>query len=405
MLKKIEIQNFKTIDRLKLELGRTNVFIGENGAGKSNILEAIALAAAASSGKLDNEFLYSRGIRITSASLMRPQFDNESQDRPILIKATDQSGATTEFKLDHDNKDYSKWKSKFTHEGMNQEDFFSQSIKEEAATNPNIIHDLTAAVNLLQNYIDPTSPDETKIAVKIPKDSILTKLSVRTQEKMSQILPDINDFAIFSPETSTLRKFDAEGQIEPLGICGEGLQKLLMVLSQEEPESIHTIRKTLSIFGWFENFHFRSETGTSHSNIEVIDRYFCNRDRHLDIRGANEGFLYLMFYSALFATKLCPKFFAIDNIENSLNPKLCSHLISEIHKISVTMDKQSILTTHNPAILDGLNLDDDDQRLFAVQRNPDGYTRIKRIHKKTGSDLKLSEMFMRGVIGGLPKGF
>ncbi|CAI8782194.1 AAA family ATPase [Pseudomonas sp. IT-P395] len=405
MLKKIEIENFKTIDRLKLELGRTNVFIGENGAGKSNILESIALAAAASAGKLDNEFLHSRGIRITSASLMRPQFDKESQDKPIVIKVTDQSEATTELKLNHDNKEYSKWQFEFIHDGKGREHFFSESIQEEAVTNQNVVEELTTAIKLLQNFIDSAPSKETKKILKIPEDSILTRITKRTQEKLNHILPDINNFAIFSPETSTLRRFDAEGQIEPLGICGEGLQKLLIILSQEEPETISTIKNILSIFGWFQNFQFKSEPGTSHSNIEVIDRFFYDKDRYLDIRGANEGFLYLMFYSALFASKLCPKFFAIDNIENSLNPKLCSHLISEIHKISVATDKQSILTTHNPAILDGLNLDDDDQRLFAVQRNPDGYTRIKRIHKKSGSELKLSEMFMRGVIGGLPKGF
>ncbi|TDR43566.1 putative ATPase [Pseudomonas brenneri] len=404
MLKKIEINNFKTIDRLKLELGRTNVFIGENGAGKSNILEAIALAAAANTRKLDNEFLFPRGIRITSASLMRPQFDSDSQNQPILIKATDDNGATTEFSLQHDNKEYSKWSCKTTHNGLRDEHFFNEALDEITVGIPNALEELNDAIEKMQAYIDAAKNEPNK-KLTLPKQNLITKLTYRVQEKFRNILPDLNGFAIFSPETSTLRKFDAEGQIEPLGICGEGLQKLLMVLAKEEPDTLTTIKNTLTIFGWFKDLQFTSAAGLSHSNIEVIDRYFGVPDRYLDIRGANEGFLYLMFYATLFSSKLCPNFFAIDNIENSLNPKLCAHLISEIHKISVTVGKQSILTTHNPAILDGLNLDDDDQRLFVVQRNPDGYTRIKRIQKKQGSDLKLSEMFMRGVIGGLPKGF
>lgn len=404
MLKKIEINNFKTIDSLKLELGRTNVFIGENGAGKSNILEAIALASAANTRKLDNEFLFSRGIRITSASLMRPQFDSDSQNQPILIKATNHIGATTEFSLQHDNKEYSKWTCEVTHNGLTNEHFFNEAIEELTAGSHNTVKVLNDEVKKLQAYIESVERTSAK-NFTLPKDNLITKISYRVQEKLKHILPDLNNFAIFSPETSVLRKFDAEGQIEPLGICGEGLQKLLMVLSKEDQGTLETIKNTLSIFGWFKDLHFTSTTSMSHSNIEVVDRYFSSKDQYLDIRGANEGFLYLMFYATLFSSKLCPSFFSIDNIENSLNPKLCAHLIAEIHKISVTGDKQSILTTHNPAILDGLNLDDDDQRLFAVQRNPDGYTRIKRIQKKSGSDLKLSEMFMRGVIGGLPKGF
>lgn len=46
MLKEVRIKNYKSIDKLKLELGRVTILIGENGCGKSNILEAIALASA-----------------------------------------------------------------------------------------------------------------------------------------------------------------------------------------------------------------------------------------------------------------------------------------------------------------------------------------------------------------------
>ena len=53
MIQKIEIQNFKSIEHLEVEIGRFNVFIGENGCGKSNLLEAIAFASSANdAGKL-----------------------------------------------------------------------------------------------------------------------------------------------------------------------------------------------------------------------------------------------------------------------------------------------------------------------------------------------------------------
>ncbi|HYO68605.1 MAG TPA: AAA family ATPase [Archangium sp.] len=52
MITKIHIQNFKSILDYTLELGRINVFIGENGAGKTNILEAFATASAAADGTL-----------------------------------------------------------------------------------------------------------------------------------------------------------------------------------------------------------------------------------------------------------------------------------------------------------------------------------------------------------------
>ena len=47
MIDKITIKNFKSVVDLELNLGRFNVLIGENGCGKSNILEGIAVGSAA----------------------------------------------------------------------------------------------------------------------------------------------------------------------------------------------------------------------------------------------------------------------------------------------------------------------------------------------------------------------
>jgi AAA15 family ATPase/GTPase len=78
MIRELHINNYKSLHELTLNVGRFNVFIGENGCGKSNLLEAIALAAAAAADKLDHEFLTSRGIRVTEPQLMRSAFSNES---------------------------------------------------------------------------------------------------------------------------------------------------------------------------------------------------------------------------------------------------------------------------------------------------------------------------------------
>lgn len=42
-------------------------------------------------------------------------------------------------------------------------------------------------------------------------------------------------------------------------------------------------------------------------------------------------------------------------------------------------NKHVFLTTHNPLVLDGLDLQNDDIRLFAVDRDSNGYAQIRRI--------------------------
>ncbi|MFM7190477.1 MAG: AAA family ATPase, partial [Microcystaceae cyanobacterium] len=79
------IENYKSIQSLTLPLGRVTVLIGENGCGKSNILEAIALGSAAAADKLSNEFLAPRGIRVTDPKLMRSGFDIKNLEQKIKV--------------------------------------------------------------------------------------------------------------------------------------------------------------------------------------------------------------------------------------------------------------------------------------------------------------------------------
>ena len=124
---------------------------------------------------------------------------------------------------------------------------------------------------------------------------------------------------------------------------------------------------------------------------------------------ANEGILHVLFYLALFLSNKTPPIFAIDNIETALNPQLCRELMKSLAAMAKAHDKQVLITTHNPAILDGLDLHDDDQRLVVVHRNDQGHTVGKRIKLKPQpegeSKHKLSELWMRGHLGGLPKAF
>ena len=85
MVNEIDIKNYKSVQDLKLELRRFNVLIGANGSGKSNILEAITFGGAAAAYKLDNEFLVSRGIRITNAKLTKSAFADEMSVKAIEI--------------------------------------------------------------------------------------------------------------------------------------------------------------------------------------------------------------------------------------------------------------------------------------------------------------------------------
>lgn len=123
---------------------------------------------------------------------------------------------------------------------------------------------------------------------------------------------------------------------------------------------------------------------------------------------SNEGILHVLFYLSTIISSKTPKLFAVDNIETSLNPHLCRHLMTKISELVKKHDKQMLITTHNPAILDGLNLFDDDIRLFEVYRTDLGDTKTRRItlnEKMKNKGFKLSELWTNGKLGAISNNF
>lgn len=414
MIKSIKAENYKSIKSLELELGRVNVFIGENGAGKSNILEVFALAGAAVARKLDNEFLSSRGIRVTEPEHMRSAFKTDASSQPVRISLTNTEDSNFSIELHNEDFPYQKWNYYVTENiyQNNQDGFinFSEVMPEQ---------DLVPIISIFSNLNKESNKvtltinrlDNGNFLVTPEKESKNTISSIQSSKNRQKTKAYLINFIIFSPENSALKIFQREGQIEPLGINGEGLLKLLSVLSREEyGETLQEIKESLQVLGWFEDFNLVAGDHFSPQRIAIKDRYVEETGRYFDQMSANEGFLFLLFYFALFSTSLTPSIFAIDNIDASLNPKLCEKLLAELVRLAKKHDKQVLLTTHNPATLDGLNLHDDEQRLFVVSRGHEGETRVKRLQiKPRNSDkdrpIRLSEMFLRGSLGGLPTGF
>ena len=74
MLRTLTVERFKSLVELKIELGRVNLFIGANGSGKSNILEALGVLGAAAFGRVDDETLLRRGVRPGVPKLYKTAF-------------------------------------------------------------------------------------------------------------------------------------------------------------------------------------------------------------------------------------------------------------------------------------------------------------------------------------------
>lgn len=381
MISNISIKNFKSVVDVSLPLGRFNLLIGANGCGKSNILEGIAMGAAASADKLDYEYFANRGIRVVEPRFMLPAFDG-IEENLIEVCVTDKEGHETVLDIRYDrNAKPARWVND------NEYDWSNMVPPEE----------LEEELIELRQGIDSDNDDVLKI-VPIGNKFMVIPTNI-----------EINPFLIYSLEESKLRQADNSNRTYPLGRHGEGLFAYLKELAQRQDalDIFNEIKDNLKILDWFDDIQVPSGQLSSEFNLKLTDSYLAETINVFDQRSTNEGFLYLLFYFTLVISDETPRFFAIENIDTAFNPKLCREVIKRLVALAKKHGKQIIATTHNPAILDGLDLNDDEQKLMVVQRSIDGYTKVRTLRKDeaVNSDLSLSQLWLRGFIGGLPNNF
>ena len=285
MIKKIHIQNFKSIYDLELEVGRVNLFIGENGSGKSNLLEALVFVSANQSNKLDDEFLFSRGLRVPSPELMRSAFHKEDSNRQIIIAIGDKLELDL-YSFNHDNTEYGIWR-------YNSEIQFEKAIGLEY---PDV------NIDKISSVIKKSIKQNPELFLKLINHGLSSNLEITLSPEHRY---EFKNFIIYSPENTALRVFQKEGQIQPLGINGEGLLKLLKVINNYEDKSyINTIIESLQLFDWFENITIPTDIHSLENIVTIKDKYLY---REFTQRSANEGFLFILFYITLIVAKETPK--------------------------------------------------------------------------------------------------
>lgn len=390
MIKKVKIENYKSVVNQTLELGNFNVVIGANGCGKSNLLEAIALAGLSSSGALLPEMLESRGIRLSESRFMRSAF--EEVDKEFITLQVETSDGDESLYRIHYNTELkpAQW------EDVVEEDtkILLSSIKENVSQ---------FKVKDLKDFLEKKmkkSGEDGALNVNLFESSNHSLILAKSR------VNGLRNFSIYSLEETALRSLDTMPSTK-LGRTGKGLLPYLKELSKtvEGRQMLGEIKRNMQVIDWFEDLDMPESGLSQDSTLKLKDRYVDEALEFFDQRSANEAFLYLLFYFTLFISDETPSFFAIDNIEAALNPKLCKLVIAKLADLAKKHGKQVILTTHSPFVLDGLEEITEEKRLFVVSRNSDGYTVVNRIADNKNKSISLSEAWLKGYIGGLPNNF
>lgn len=390
MIDRIEIHAFKSIQEASLELGGFNVFIGANGSGKSNLLEAIGVLGAAAAGRVDDESLLYRGVRPGLPDLYKTSF--RGHKRRNAIRFGGYSGASSyEVELNNPSSQSTSWSYK-------TEKWLSAG-KRVVGRSP-----ASSEMSTLDSNRGLAALEEVKMA----------------GTDGACLLSALQKFSIYTPNTLKLRGIESDLQNRaPVGLAGGRLAEAseeLRRLAQNDEALDDVIEGILELVDWVDNFGARAGSGVPLSPsiprpAQVLyfrDRYMAEGRNILSAYDASEGALYVLFAAILAAHPDSPKFLAIDNFDATLNPRLVRSLSSKMVEWVLDRNRQLLMTCHNPLVLDGLPLQDERVRLFAVDRSYGGMTVIRRVVvdqaliAKANEGWPLSRLWILGHLGGVP---
>lgn len=387
-LKTISFGNFKSLYNVSFEPGKVNVFIGANGSGKSTILEAIGLLSAAMTDRVDANSLQRKGVRLSAASLYKSSFKGH-RAKPTIDLSLEWEEKSDIFRYDvhlttPTDSDYWKYHS----------EAFSQNGERKWGRS-------NASQKQGNSYIGFFLIDDNP---ELINGREIAKL--------------FSNYGIFQPNTLTLRGTVPDpNQMSPIGLNGGRLAEALQDIIKEENSDICFgslyMDDVLEMIDWASDISIdipkktsiNSNIPTTRQVIEFGDRFMKNTAKFTGY-DASEGALYVLFMLCLAMHPQSPAVFAVDSFDHALNPRLAKKITQVFCEQIIENKRHVFLTTHNPLVLDGLDLENDDIRLFAVDRDKNGYAQIKRI--QVSKDLikagqPLSRLWINGRLGGVPE--
>ena len=394
MIKTLRISRFKSVREVSLEFGRVNLFIGGNGTGKSNILEALGLVSVCLGRSLGDADIGEKGLRITPPELMKSSFKSEDLPKTLELTAGFADDVVYRVRLS-------------SRENDPLLRFFSESCKMRGESIFGRSHaGVTVRGRSVKSALGSTRGlwDQFRAGFEFP-------------ESVENAFQAFLRYAIYAPQTDVLRGRQA-GRLNtpPVGLHGEGLPEAVKYMIKQSGK----LRKQASrkaagdatrakygnleeCFGlvWLPGWAKRVEVSRLDGLLlsrELVDRdkemlYFVDKYMHarrntLSVYDSSEGTLFLLFSAVLLAHEQSPRIFSLDNVDNALNPLLTKRLLQRVIDTVKTSAKypaddicanQVFLTSHNPTALDAFDLFDDDQRVFVVRRDGAGRTSAVRL--------------------------
>lgn len=349
MLKSIRIKNFKSIqDSKKIRLTPLTVFIGNNGSGKSSIIEGLETYKIIIESGLHEAMLPWRGFEHIRNKAVPHNLHKSNGDRPYETNPI-------EFNL--------AWQNYHTAMTINlgaggNEQFIQAetiTISEKGASKRIIDRTSFASTDEHQNFYPERLPDDLSLI------SLDRKFHADLYQNLShwQFL-NLNPYTMGFP----LPQKRTGGQVH-LSKDGSNIAEYLLNIYNLNKTSFNGIIETLQYVLPYATDLQPAITSELERNV-----YLQLTESDFKVPGwlLSTGTLRVLALLAVLRHPTPPPLIVIEEIENGLDPRTIHLIVEEIRNAVTSGRSQIIITTHSPYLLDLLTI----SQIVMVERDSQG---------------------------------
>lgn len=341
MLKKLHLDNFKSLDGVDFEFENINLFVGPNAAGKSSALQAIEILPAL--------------LRPSITDYLEKDKGWDYRDLPHKKNLSSTMRWQAEFHL---------------RETTGTEPvIYTYEVELQPRKHLGIGKELlvmTAPGAEPVRLIDRTG-QRTKIYDEKTGEYLEERLYRRPSSAMADLKLDNGSFKSIARFRGYLDRFQAyllwnpkdlkrphQGLAEKLGPSGEQLPGFWAYLLRKEPAKAAELLKMLQrIFPRVEAIHSTGKTGWAWHHLAISEK-IGNKTIQYPADQASDGFLRMLAVFSLKYMPNPPRMITLEEPENGVHPHLISEVVGHLTGLADRKEPnktQVFMTSHSPYVL------------------------------------------------------
>jgi predicted ATPase len=393
MITRLEIDGFKSLRDFAVDLEPLTVFIGPNSAGKSNVLDALALLSRLASQPVEEAFKQGRGRAIDQFTRRGGEAGTTIRFAVEVLVPGVLRGSTAGAESDPIRYELVIARHKMA-SGAERFAIKDESmvLLDRAATRwlalhpglPGTSHDAPAAVELLRSSTQLASETALRGVAKMPREAA-RKLDVTAESEMTALADELSAYRLLHLDASHMR-----APSERLGseVLAPDASNLPTVLANLPVPTLGEIRADLvSLVPGISSFDVVPDDDEFRLDFEL------SGGERLPARLISDGTLRILALLTALRLEPRPSVIGIEEPENGVYPGRLRKLIDYLQEIAAqggeggTPPTQLILTTHSPVVLAALRSRPEHVRFVdLVRRDGQLVTRARTVGTTSAPD-------------------